>query len=146
MSAKELMELQEKDRKIIDLLREDARATIRDIAKRTSLRPSTVHQRMQKMDKEGVIEKYTVKLNNDKVGENFIVFIMVKSSKDIEKSALKDDRIREVFGVTGGFDLMIKCKFKDIVDFNDFIIAFRKKDGIEATETVVSTVTIKEEL
>ena len=140
------MELQDKDRKIIDLLRDDARATIRDIAKRTSLRPSTVHQRMQKMEKEGVIEKFTVKLDNDKVGENFIVFVMIKTSKDVDAGAFKDGRIREVFGVTGGFDLMIKCKFRDIVDFNDFIIKFRKKEGIEATETLVSTVTVKEEL
>tara|TARA_B100000315_G_C14351532_1_gene484235 strand:- start:18 stop:440 length:423 start_codon:yes stop_codon:yes gene_type:complete len=140
------MEIVEKDRKILAILKENARASIRDIAKKTSLRPSTVHHRIQRLDKEGVIEKFTVKLNNDAVGENFIVFILVKTNKNLEGKLLHDQRIKEVFGVTGGFDLMIKCKFKDIIDFNDFIIKFRKQDGIGATETLVSTLTLKEEL
>ena len=71
------MSLQDKDKKIIGLLKEEGRASIRDIAKKTNLRPSTVHQRLRKLQDDQVIEKFTVKLNNDAVEENFIVFILV---------------------------------------------------------------------
>ena len=49
--------LQDKDKKILDVLREDSRLSIRDIAKKTSLRPSTVHDRITKLKKDNVIEK-----------------------------------------------------------------------------------------
>ncbi len=140
------MELQDKDIKVIAELRQNARLPIRDIARKTGLRPSTVHQRMQRMAAEGVIEKFTIKLNNQAVGENFIVFILVKTSKDIENKVFSDARIKEVFGITGSFDLMLKCKFKDITEFNNFIIKLRKNEGITATETLVSTVVVKEEI
>ena len=71
------MEVDDKDRKIISLLKENSRYSIRNIAKKTGIRPSTVHQRIQKLIKEKVIEKFTVKLSNKAVGENFIVFILI---------------------------------------------------------------------
>ena len=61
--------LDSKDIKIISVLREDSRMAIRDIAKKTSLRPSTVHDRIKKLEEEKVIEKFTVKLNNKSVEE-----------------------------------------------------------------------------
>ncbi|MDP7324221.1 MAG: Lrp/AsnC family transcriptional regulator, partial [Candidatus Woesearchaeota archaeon] len=118
------MSLQDKDKKIIGLLKEEGRASIRDIAKKTNLRPSTVHQRLRKLQDDQVIEKFTVKLNNDAVEENFIVFILVNTKKHLSAAALSHPSIKEVFGVTGEFDLLIKCKFKDIVAFNHFIIEF----------------------
>ncbi len=140
------MNLQEKDIKIIEELKEDSRSSIRDIAKKTKLRPSTVHQRMQKLSSDGIIEKYTVKLNNEAMGESFIVFVLVKTHKHIEENVFQDTHIKDIFGVTGEFDLMLKCKFKDIVEFNDFIIKFRKNPAVNSTLTLVSTLSIKEEI
>ena len=53
----------EKDLKIIKVLKDDSRKPIRDIAKLTKLRPSTVHSRLQKLKKDGIIEKFK-KLNS----------------------------------------------------------------------------------
>ena len=142
------MQIDEKDRKILDFLKKDARSAIRDIARKTGLRPSSVHLRMQKLKKEGVIEKYTVKLNNKAAGENFIVFLLVKTKPNaaIGDKILGNSHVREVFGVTGEYDLLLKLKFKDIEEFNAFIIGFRKEKGIETTMTMVSTAEIKEEV
>ncbi|KHO51632.1 MAG: Transcription regulator, AsnC-type, partial [archaeon GW2011_AR11] len=60
-----------KDKLIIDELRRDARAPIKDIAKSTGIRPSTVHQRIQRLLREGTIEKFTIKTSDDAVGESF---------------------------------------------------------------------------
>ncbi len=136
----------EKDRKILSVLRENAREPIRDIAKKTGLRPSTVHQRMQRMVKEGVIEKYTLKLNNTLAGEDFIVFMNVTTSSDLPASFFADTRIKEVFGVTGEYDLLLKLKFKDINEFNGFLIGLRKRPEIVKTITTVATINLKEEV
>ena len=138
--------LQEKDTNIINILKENSRLPIRDIAKKTGLRPSTVHDRIKKLTKDEVIEKFTVKLNNQKVNENFIVFMFLTTSKDLEPSFFNNKNIKEVFGVTGEYDLILKLKFKDIEQFNKFIISLRKNNSIKKTQTMIATIDIKEEI
>ena len=140
------IKLDEKDITILVLLKEDSRKSVRDIAKKTGIRPSTVHLRIQRMVKEGVIEKFTLKLNNKAVGENFIVFMLVKSIEKINENEFKKDCVKEVFGITGEHDLLMKLKFSDIEDFNDYLIKFRERNKVGVTVTMVSTITIKEEL
>lgn len=135
-----------KDEKILELLKKNSRMSVRDIASKTKIRPSTVHLRIQKMKDQGVIEKFTVKLDNKKVGESFIAFMLVSADKQIDDKAFKSPHIKEVFGVTGEYDLMIKLKFSDIEEFNRFIIEFRKKYGLKKTHTMISTIAIKEEI
>jgi DNA-binding Lrp family transcriptional regulator len=136
----------QKDTKIIAELRKNSRATVRDIAKATSMRPSTVHQRIKRLMKDKVIEKFTIKLNNKAAEENFVVFMLVKTEKDLDDRVFSNHHIKEVFGVTGEYDLMMKLKFKDIEEFNEFIIEFRKSNRINNTVTMVATINIKEEL
>lgn len=142
------MVLDKKDLAIIDILKTDARLSIRDIAKKTGIRPSTVHQRITKLRKDSVIEKFTVKLNNSAVGEDFIVFMMVKTKPNVllDNKIINNRHVKEVFGTTGEYDLLIKLKFKDVAEFNDFIIKFRKEQQVETTLTMVATANIKEEL
>ena len=142
------MSLDKKDLAIIDLLKTDARLSIRDIAKKTNIRPSTVHQRITKLKKDGVIEKFTVKLNNSAVGEDFIVFMMIKTKPNVllDNKVINNKHVKEVFGTTGEYDLLLKLKFRDVQEFNDFIIKFRKEQQVETTLTMVGTANIKEEL
>ena len=99
-----------------------------------------------KIIKKDVIERFTLKLNNKAFGENFIVFVLIKTNKEIKKTFFSDKHVKEVFGITGEFDLMMKLKFKDIEEFNDFLIKFRKENEIVSSLTMVSTLTIKEEI
>jgi len=143
------MELDKKDNLIIDVLKENSRLSVRKTAKKTGVRPSTVHERIKKLVKEEVIEKFTLKLNNKAVGESFIVFMLVKGgTKDyIDSSIINDKHIKEIFGVTGEYDLLLKLKFKDVEEFNDFLIKFRREQkGVRQTFTMVSTANIKEEI
>ena len=121
------MNLDEKDHDILHELKKNSRQSIRDIAKAIGLRPSTVHDRIQRMTKDGVIEKFTLKLNNKAVGENFIVFMLVAGKPT--------EYLRE------------KLKFKDVSEFNDYVIKFRRLNkDIVKTLTMVVTVALKEEL
>ena len=143
------MEPDSKDTRIIEILKQNSRMPIREIAKRTKIRPSTVHQRIQKLIEHKVIEKFTIKLNNRLVNENFIVFMLVKgtTSDYIDLRTLNSNHVKEVFGVTGEYDMMIKLKFKNVEEFNKFIIDFRKdKREIQSTMTMVVTADLKEEI
>lgn len=143
------MDLDDKDHSIISLLRQDARASIRDIAKATGIRPSTVHVRLQKLIEAGVIERFTLKLNNEAMGEGFIAFMLILGTpkRYVEEDLLGDEPIKEAFGVTGEYDLLLKMKFRDVSEFNDYVISFRERNpDIQKTLTMVVTATLKEEL
>ncbi len=143
------MNIDVKDSKIIEILKHDSRLPIREIAKRTKIRPSTIHQRIQKLVENRVIEKFTIKLSNKAVGENFIVFMLVKGSTTdyIDNKFLNNNHIKEVFGVTGEWDLLIKLKFANVDEFHEFVLNFRKENKeVQSTLTMVATANLKEEI
>src|SRR3989338_11080970 len=143
------MELDNKDLKIIEILKNNAREPIKDITKKTAIRPSTAHQRIQRLIRNNIIEKFTIKLNNKAIGENFIAFMLIKgtTSDYINSKFLNTKNVKEVFGVTGEYDVLVKLKFRDVEEFNGFLINFRKEmKGIQATLTMVATASIKEEI
>ena len=138
--------LDDKDMKIVGHLRSHARDSIRDIAKATHLRPSTVHQRLVLLEKEKVIEYYTAKLNNEAVQEGFLVFLWITTTQDLLPSFFHNPFVKEVFGITGEYDLLIKLKFPSLKEFNAYLIALRKNKIITKTLTQVVTITLKETL
>lgn len=143
------MMIDNKNQKIIEILKENSREPIREIARKTKIRPSTVHQRIQKLLENGVIDKFTVKLNNKAVGEDFIVFMLVKGSTSeyIDAKILNERHVKEVFGVTGEYDMMIKLKFENVEEFHKFVLNFRKdKKEIQSTLTMIATANLKEEI
>lgn len=140
------MAIDSRDAKIIDELKKNSRATVREIAKRTGIRPSTVHQRISRLKDEGVIEKFTVKLDNTAAGEDFIVLMFVTTREDLPAAFFHDRHIKEAFGVTGEYDLMLKLKFRDVQEFNSFVIGMRKNKAIAKTITSVATINLKEEV
>ena len=136
--------LDKKDHKIIEILRKDSRSSIRTIAKLTAIRPSTVHQRITKLVKNKIIERFTLKLNNEALGEGFIALLQMSTTEDLPKTFFKNKHIKEAFTTTGDYDLILKLKFNDIAEFNDYIIGLRKAKAITKTTTTVSTKVLKE--
>lgn len=141
------MKLDIKDKNILSELKKDSRSSIRDVAKKLGYRPSTIHQRINRLKKNNVIERFTIKTNNRAVGENFIVIMLVSTEGVIIPDiAFRDEHIKEVFGITGEHDLMLKMKFSDVEEFNDHVLKFRKKYNLKKTVTMVATANIKEEI
>ena len=68
------------------------------------------------------------------------------TSDYINNKFLNNKNVKEVFGVTGEYDVLVKLKFMDVEEFNGFLINFRKDmKGIQSTLTMVGTANIKEE-
>jgi len=140
--------LDKKDFEIIEQLKADSRASIKKISQKTKLRPSTVHKRIEKLKGKKIIESFTIRLNDKEVGESFIVFMLVKGGTEeyIDNRFINNKNVKEVFGITGEYDLLIKLKFGNVEEFNDYILGFRKNNkNIASTLTMVATKKIKEE-
>ena len=143
-----LKTLDDKDLKIIEYLKNDARISVRDLGKKTRIRPSTVHQRIKRLINEGVIQSFTIKLDKEKLGENLTVFMLISGSLDkyFDDRFMKSKHIIEIHGITGEYDLLLKLRFKDMKQFNKFVIDFRERysRSISKTITMVQTAALKE--
>jgi len=141
--------LSDKDLKILKVLKENARATIRQISKKTDIRPSTVHQRLTKMIDTGTIKRFTIDVDEEQLGINLTVFMLVSGSLDkyLDKEIMGNKHLVEISGVTGEYDLLLKMKFKSMSEFNAFIIKFRERysDNIQNTVTMVQTICLKDD-
>ena len=73
-------QIDDKDQKIIEILQEHGEYTTRKIAKKTLLPITTVHNRIKKLKKEGVIKKFTVELDYKKVDKSFVVYILISAN------------------------------------------------------------------
>src|SRR5687768_3922387 len=75
------------DKKILQILQNDASMTTREIGKLINLSHSSVNKRIQKMRDTGIIRKFTIDIDPDKIGLNFMTFTHVQL-KDHSKDTL----------------------------------------------------------
>lgn len=146
-------EMDSKDRKILDVLKNNADLTSRQVAKRTLLPVTTVFNRIKKLKAEGVIKKFTVELDNKKTGRGFMVYLEVnvnlpllkskgKSQIDIQKEMRKFDFVERCDIIAGGADLMVVVRVKDVEEYEQILL--KKLHLIEGIENTKSLVVISE--
>ena len=63
------------DRQILEMLQEDAKINIKEIAAKLNMTKTPIYERIKRLEKEGVIEKYVTVLNRKKLSSSIIVFL-----------------------------------------------------------------------
>lgn len=141
--------LDKKDLKILEILKENARASSQEIAKKTLIPITTVHNRIKKLEKQGIIKGYTVLLDNKKLGRIITAYILITmdyrfmkqaglTQADIAKKIKAYDFVEEVNMVTGTKDIIAKVRVESIEQLDEFLVKYlRNIDGIASTETMV---------
>jgi len=138
-----------KDLTIIEVLKHNSNFSTQQISKKTNIPITTVHNHIKKLEKGGVIEGYTVKLNNKKIGKPIAAYIMITvdykllqqlkiSQYDLARKLRANPAAEDATMVTGAVDIIIKVRFKDIDELNQFVtIELRNIKGVEKTQTAV---------
>ena len=121
------MILDETDKKILRLLQVDAHLTLKDIAGKINLSLTPVHDRVKRLEKEGIIEKYVAILNKKTLGQNLTVYCqvtLVKQTHDISEgfneSIINMPEVLECDFVSGTFDYMLKVVLPDMESYHHF--------------------------
>lgn len=115
------------DKKILRLLQEDAHLTLKDISNKINLSLTPVHDRVKRLEKEGVIEKYVSIINKKKLGIYLTVYCqvtLVKQTHDVSeefnKSILNMPEVVECNFVSGNFDYLLKVVLADMDSYHYF--------------------------
>jgi len=137
--------LNEKDEKILKVLAEHGNWSYKQISLQTEIPTTTVHNRIKKMEKDGVIRKYTVDIDNQKTGRPMVAHILVrinmtswKTLSQFLKDELKGDVVKEFSRVTGHHDFIIKVNFSDMNELEHFIFRMVTNNKIHQTVTLIS--------
>ena len=131
--------LDEIDKQIIRILQENARTSYREIQDALGISIGTIHNRITKLKKTGVIEGYTLKLNNEKLGYKLTFLIRInvdgKFTEEILSDIAKKPEVCSVFHTTGEQSAALICRFKESEDVHNFIRELNKKDNITRTNS-----------
>ena len=137
------------DEKILNLMKENSRLTTQQISKKILIPITTVHYRIKKMEKEGIIKKYSLGLDHKKLGKTISAYIHIIvdykslqenkiSQHELTKKLKQYELVEEAAMVTGGVDIIIKVRLKDVDELDDFVTKkLRNIVGIEKTQTMV---------
>ncbi len=113
------------DRKIIDELSKDSRISFADLGRKISLSPSSVRERIQKLNDNGVIKKYSLQLDYSKLGYGLEVFIILKLFSGRLKVFISKvnefEEIKEVYRITGSQNIHMRVILKDQLHLQRFI-------------------------
>lgn len=141
--------MDEKDERILDVLKENSKLSTQQISKKTSIPITTVHHRIKKLVGEGIIKRYTIDLDYKKIGKPISAYVltnvdykmlkqMKKTQQDIAKKLKLHQAIEEVSMITGITDIIIKTRVKDINELNNLIDRYiRNLDGVDRTQTLI---------
>ena len=122
------MDLSVIDIKILALLQQDASLTAAEIAEQVNLSVSPCWRRINRLEKEGVIEKKVALLNAEKLGMGLVIFARISLSQNDEASLHTfEERVRqfpevvECYTVTGTADYFLKIITRDIKRYDQFL-------------------------
>jgi len=134
--------LDDRDLAILGALQGDARATFAEIGERVGLAASTVHERVRKLERAGIIRGYRADVDAEALGL-FVTSMVSIMPLDPRQPDDLPDRVREFpeveacHSVAGDENYILKIRTRTTSDLEDFLRRLREKAGVQTRTTVV---------
>jgi DNA-binding Lrp family transcriptional regulator len=138
------------DRKMIQIFHEDGRKSYRSIAKQLDISIGTVHNRIEKLLKSGIIKRFSPIIDHEKLGYSLTTIIGVKVKGGVlrnwEDRTAYHKNVLCMYDVTGEFDAILITRFKDTKELDNFIKSLLKEADVQRTYTQTVLNIVKEDL
>jgi len=139
------------DRSILKLLQLDCRISLDVLAKRIGVPKSTLHYRIKRLEKEGVIGGYYAKVDPLKLGYDYVAVVLVKARygpnyhEKLGKKIAKIPGVWGVYYVLGEYDFIVLIRAKDREDYMSKLENMSSMPDIERTNTQVAAKVLMED-
>jgi DNA-binding Lrp family transcriptional regulator len=145
------MKLDEKDESILRIIERKSGLSSRALSNMLGIPISTVHRRIKKMEKEGVIKGYKALLDYEKTVRPIGCLLLIDLAEiipgrgNIPKVKILDalskfEEIEEIIEVqAANFDIVVRARFQSLRKLSDFIEELRYVEGIEETSSAIIT-------
>jgi Lrp/AsnC family transcriptional regulator, leucine-responsive regulatory protein len=126
-STNAVLALDAKDLAILQILQQNARATVKEIAEKIHLSTTPVHERIKRLEETGVIKQYATLLDHTKVRKGLMVICYVSLKQHNKnagakfiKSIQEMNEVIECYNISGEFDFMLKVVAESMDDYYHF--------------------------
>ncbi|MCP4761766.1 MAG: Lrp/AsnC family transcriptional regulator [archaeon] len=144
-----MVKIDEMDKLILKQLEIDARVSYRSIAKELGISVGTVHNRIAKLKKNGVLKGFLLDLDSKKLGFNLRSIIMIstegKYTSDVLEKLSGYPEIIAIYHITGEYSASLICRFQDIEANHDFITKLNQEPHVTKTISYVVFQVYKED-
>lgn len=127
------------DRKIIELLKKDARRKYTEIAEILNISEGAVRQRVKNLVEKGVIKSFTIEVERN-YAVKAVTFVSVHPSTPtpvVADKLVKINGVEEVYEITGARDVMAIISVPSMSDLNKTIEEIRNIPGVNETNTSI---------
>jgi len=132
--------LDEKDKKIIEMLFQNSRRPYHEIADKVGLSESTVRKRVIKLQEGGIIEKFTIKICREDERCIYAFLTLIPKNESEIKELLRETVIlpqcEEVYKLDGRCGILIKVNVPDTNELDAILEMFRSRTDIESVERI----------
>ena len=117
------------DKKLLFLLQTDSKKTTKELSLKLNLSVTAVYERVKKLERAGIIDKYFVLVNRSKVEKGFVVFChlkLIQHTKEFistfESEVIQLKEVIECHHVRGDYDYILKIVVKDMEAYREFLV------------------------
>ncbi|AXY55904.1 winged helix-turn-helix transcriptional regulator [Acinetobacter chinensis] len=122
------------DRMILEILQNEGRIAISELAARVSLSTTPCSERVKRLERDGVIMGYHARLNPKHLDRNLLVFLEISlsaKSGDVFEQVAKDlveiPEVQECHLISGDFDYLVKARLKEMTAYRRLLGDLLKK-------------------
>ena len=134
-----MIDLDARDHQLIAILRANSRTSVMNLSQSLGVSRATVKNRMSKLEKNGIIIKYTIELKPDVDLQPVRAFMSIAIKGKMAKSVISTLRgypdITSLHNTNGRWDIVAEIRTSSLESFNNLLGNVRLIEGVNSTET-----------
>ncbi|MFQ6051613.1 MAG: Lrp/AsnC family transcriptional regulator [Candidatus Hydrothermarchaeota archaeon] len=143
--------MDEVDKKIVEILRDDSRTTFSQIARDLGISDVAVYKRVKKLQDEGIIKRFTLVIDPRAMGREVIAYVLMKTLANhtipIAERLREEEWVSEIYTLVGEYDIIAKVETSSIQSLKEFVERrLRNMEGILDLRTSIVFTVFKENI
>jgi|UniRef100_UPI004025E680 Lrp/AsnC family leucine-responsive transcriptional regulator len=129
VSSTEKYSIDATDLQILRELQRNARLTTKELAARVNLSTTPVFERVKRLERDGIIDRYVAVLNAEKLNQGFVVFCQVKMNRlgrdiaaDFNRMVKDIPEVTECYNISGQYDYLLKIHAPNMKYYQEFVL------------------------
>lgn len=129
VSSTEKYSIDATDLQILRELQRNARLTTKELAARVNLSTTPVFERVKRLERDGIIDRYVAVLNAEKLNQGFVVFCQVKMNRlgrdiaaDFNRMVKDIPEVTECYNISGQYDYLLKIYAPNMKYYQEFVL------------------------
>lgn len=132
------------DQAILEELQRNGRSSVADLARLIHLSQPAVHNRIKRLEREGIIRQYVALLDREQLGYDLLCFVQIRINphsqeiiEQIRETICQSVIVLECYSISGQADMILKIVVENHQALNRFVGEFTQLEGIERIETAI---------